>query len=84
MFAKRVASGRETYGGMPKDPPHAAIAVGRLAYRVREQETVPRRLRRPTETVHPSGAQKVCTNSVGLPSPHKQPKETCPRLIWPF
>ena len=33
---------------------------------------------------YPSGAQKACTSSVGLPSPHKQPKETCPRLIWPF
>ena len=39
MFAKRVASGRETYGGMPKDPPHAAIAMGRLAYRVREHDS---------------------------------------------
>ena len=41
-FAKRVASGRETYGGMPKDPPHAAIAMGRLGCRVREQELGPR------------------------------------------
>ena len=32
----------------------------------------------------PSGRQKACTSSVGLPSPHKQPKETCPRLIWPL
>ena len=39
LFAKRVASGRETYYGMPKDPPHAAIAMGRLAYRVREQDS---------------------------------------------
>ena len=39
LFAKRVASGRETYGGMPKDPPHAAIAMGRLAYRVREHDS---------------------------------------------
>ena len=30
----------------------------------------------------PSGAQKACTSSVGLPSPHKKPKETCPRLIF--
>ena len=32
----------------------------------------------------PCERQKVCTSSVGLPSPHQQPKETCPRLIWPF
>ena len=39
LFAKRVASGRETYGGMPKDPPHAAIAMGRLGCRVCEHDS---------------------------------------------
>ena len=32
----------------------------------------------------PPGRQNVCTSSVGLPRPHQQPKETCPRLIWPL
>ena len=35
-------------------------------------------------SVYAVGAQKACTGSVGLPSPHKQPKDTCPRLIWPL
>ena len=39
LFAKRVASGRETYGCTPKDPPRATIAMGRLASRVREQDS---------------------------------------------
>ena len=39
FFCFGVASGPETYGCMPKDPPHAAIAMGRLAYRVREQDS---------------------------------------------
>ena len=36
LLADRVASGREIIinGGMPKDPPHAAIAMGRLGCRV--------------------------------------------------
>ena len=47
LFADRVTSGRETYYGMPKGPPHAAIAMGRLGYRVREQETGPHRQKWP-------------------------------------
>ena len=41
VLANRVASGRETYGGMPKDRPHAAIAMGRRGCRVREQDSGP-------------------------------------------
>ena len=39
VLANRVASGRETYGRTPKDPPHAAIAMGRRGCRVREQDS---------------------------------------------
>ena len=42
LLAKRVASDRETYYRMPTDPPHAAIAMGRLGCRVREQDSCTR------------------------------------------
>ena len=41
VLANRVASGRETYSRMPKDRPHATIAMGGLGYRVREQDSGP-------------------------------------------
>ena len=41
IFCFGVASGPETYGCMPKDPPHAAIAMGRRGCRVREQDSGP-------------------------------------------
>ena len=62
----------------------AAIGLSVACNAFGEQETCTGRLRRHTATGYPSGAPKACTSSVGLPSPHKQPKETCPRLIWPF
>ena len=39
LLVDRVASGEETYSGMPKDPPHATIAMERRGCRVREQDS---------------------------------------------
>ena len=47
LLVDRVASGRETYSRMPKDRPHATIAMGRLGSRVREQDFGTHRQKRP-------------------------------------
>ena len=84
MIADAISKPSHCYGRTRGAPGRAVVGLSTACNAIGEQETCTRRLRRRTETAHPSGAQKVCTSSVGLPRPHQQPKETCPRLIWPL
>ena len=84
LLADAISKPSHCYGCMRGVLGHAAIGLSTACNAFGEQETCTRRFRRNCAPGYPSGAPKACTSSVGLPSPHKQPKETCPRLIWPF
>ena len=84
LLADATSKPSHCHAGMRGVLGHAAIDLSTACNAIGEQEAGPRRLRRNCAPGYPSGAPKACTSSVGLPSPHKQPKETCPRLIWPY